>query len=338
MPRPRTRPATGAAEPLPCPRVLAPEAHGPEHVTVDARGRILTGTADGAIRRLTLSPARGLVRSEVLAHTGGRPLGLAPCPDGGLLVCDARRGLLRVGPDDGSVTVVADQVAGRPLRFCSNVAAAADGTVYFTVSSRRHGLEDWLRDILENTATGQLLRLRPGGRPEVLLDGLRFANGVALAADESYVAVAESGAYRISRLWLTGGRAGERDVLADDLPGFPDNLTRGPGGLLWVALAGPREPAMELLQRAPVPLRRAVAPVVARVRPRPRPTVRALAFGPDGRVVRHLVRRRAPYRTATSACAYRGLLVLGSLFERGIAVCTLPPREDAPPAHPPPVE
>ncbi|MGW5699233.1 hypothetical protein ACWEWX_53500, partial [Streptomyces asiaticus] len=81
------------AEPLPCPRVLAPEAHGPEHVAADAEGRILTGTADGAVRRLTLSPDHELVRSEVLAHTGGRPLGLVPCPDGGLLVCDARRGL-----------------------------------------------------------------------------------------------------------------------------------------------------------------------------------------------------------------------------------------------------
>ncbi|SED58579.1 SMP-30/gluconolactonase/LRE family protein [Streptomyces melanosporofaciens] len=337
MPRIRSRIRTGvAAEPLPYPRVLAPEAHGPEHVAVDADGRILTGTADGAIRRLTISPDQELIRSEVLAHTGGRPLGLVPCPDGDLLVCDARRGLLRVGPDDGSVRVVADTVAGKPLRFCSNVATAADGTVYFTVSSRRHGLENWLGDIVENTATGQLLRLRPGGRPEVVLDGLRFANGVALAADESYVAVAESGAYRISRLWLTGRRAGTRDLLIRDLPGFPDNLTRGPDGVLWVALAAPRQPAVDLLHRAPAPLRRAAVPVVSRFRPSPRPTVRALAIGPDSRVVRHLVRHRAPYRMATSACVLGGLLILGSLLERGIAVCALPPRDATAPAHPQP--
>ncbi|MBI0294885.1 SMP-30/gluconolactonase/LRE family protein [Streptomyces sp. PRKS01-29] len=336
---PSPAPRGVAAEPLPYPRVLAPEAHGPEHVAVDAEGRILTGTADGAVRRLTLSAEHELVRSEVLAHTGGRPLGLVPCPDGGLLVCDARRGLLRVMPDDGSVRVVADEVDGRPLRFCSNVATAADGTVYFTVSSRRHGLEDWLGDILENTATGQLLRLRPGGRPEVVLDGLRFANGVALAADESYVAVVESGAYRIGRLWLTGRRAGTRDLLLRDLPGFPDNLTRGPDGVIWVAIAAPREPALDLLHRAPAPLRRAAVPVATRLNPRPRPTVRALAIGPDGRVVRHLVRRRTPYRMATSACALDGLLVMGSLLERGIAVCPLPPpREATRAAHPQPVE
>ncbi|MET7933032.1 SMP-30/gluconolactonase/LRE family protein [Streptomyces sp. NPDC005322] len=323
MPRPHSRTAT-VAERLPHPRVLAPEAHGPEHVTVDGSGRILTGTADGAIRRLTLTGTQDLARSEVIAETGGRPLGLAPSLDGGLMVCDARRGLLHVDPDDGSVRVVADEVEGRPLRFCSNVATAADGTVYFTVSSRRHGLEEWLDDILENIGTGLLLRLRPGGRPEVLLDGLRFANGVALAADESFVAVVESAAYRISRIWLTGDRAGERDTLIGDLQGFPDNLTRGPGGLFWVALAGPREPLVDLLHRAPARLRIAAVPVVTRVRPRPRPTVGAVAVDSDGRVVRYLVRRRAAYRMTTSVCELGGHLVMGSLLERGIAVCALP--------------
>ncbi|MGW5699056.1 hypothetical protein ACWEWX_52500, partial [Streptomyces asiaticus] len=76
-----------------------------------------------------------------------------------------------------------------------------------------------------------------------------------------------------------------------------------------------------------------------RLRPGPRRTVRAVAIGPDGRVVRHLVRRRTPYRMATSVCALGGLLVMGSLLERGIAVCPLPPpREAAGAAHPQPVE
>ncbi|MBL1097536.1 SMP-30/gluconolactonase/LRE family protein [Streptomyces coffeae] len=310
-------------EPLPYPRVLAPEAHGPEHVALDTEGRILTGTADGAVRRLTLSPARDRAGSEVIARTGGRPLGLAPSPDGGVLVCDARRGLLAVSPADGAVRVLADEVDGEPLRFCSNVAVAADGTVYFTVSSRRYALEAWLGDILEHRGTGRLLRLTPGGRPEVLLDGLQFANGVALAEDESFVAVVETGAYRISRLWLTGPRAGRRDTLLGGLPGFPDNLTRGPGGLFWVALAGPREPAVDWLHRASPAVRRAAWRAVRRFAPGPRPTVRILAVGADGRVAHHLVHRRSPYRMATSVCVTGRHLVLGSLVERGVAVCDL---------------
>jgi len=318
--RSSTEVADGVVEPLPRPRIVARDARGPEHVALDGAGRILTGTADGAIWRLTLSDTAGLARAEVLAETGGRPLGLTPSPDGELLVCDARRGLLRVDPRGGTVDVLADEVDGVPLRFCSNVAISADGTLYFTVSSRRYALEDWLSDILEDTGTGQLLRLRPGGEPEVLRDGLRFANGVALAPDESFVAVAESGARRIRRHWLTGPHEGTDDTLVADLPGYPDNLSRGADGVFWVALAGPREPIVDALHHASPALRRAASIPVRKLRPHPRPTVRVLAIRPDGSVARHLLRRRSPYRMATSVCEHGSRLVLGSLLERGIAV------------------
>ena len=47
--------------------------------------------------------ARGR-RPELLADTGGRPLGIELDPrDGSLVVCDAYRGLLRL-TDDGAIT------------------------------------------------------------------------------------------------------------------------------------------------------------------------------------------------------------------------------------------
>ena len=48
------------------------------------------------------------------------------------------------------------------------------------------------------------------------------------------MAVAETGARTVVRHWLTGPDAGERDLLADDLPGYPDNIARGTDGLIWV--------------------------------------------------------------------------------------------------------
>ena len=60
-------------------------------------------------------------------------------------------------------------------------------------------------DLIRRTASGRLLRRAPDGTVTELLGGLEFANGVALAADGSYVAVAETGACRVHRVWLTGG-------------------------------------------------------------------------------------------------------------------------------------
>ncbi|WP_336054540.1 SMP-30/gluconolactonase/LRE family protein [Streptomyces sp. CA2R101] len=303
--------------------MVATGIQGPEDVVADGEGRLFTGAADGTIWRLALSGS-GAVQADAVARTGGRPLGLEPAKDGHLLVCDARRGLLHVNTHDGAVRVLAEEVDGKPLRFCSNVAGTADGTLYFSVSSRRYGLENWMGDILEHTGTGQLLRLRPDGAPEVLLDGLQFANGVALDENESFVLVAESGAYRLRRLWLTGPRSGQCDTLADDLPGFPDNISRGPGGVFWVALAGPRERGVDVLHRMPPGTRRAAWRGVKPFNPRPRRTVRIMALSRDGGVLCDLRRAKSPYRMVTSVCRSGSFLIMGSLVESGLAVCELP--------------
>ncbi|MQY37485.1 hypothetical protein SRB17_54890 [Streptomyces sp. RB17] len=297
-------------------------ARGPEDVVVDAHGRVLTGVEDGRILRVHDLGDPRAARAEVLADTGGRPLGLEPLPDGGLLVCDAERGLLRVDPGDGTVRVLADSVAGEPLRFCSNVVALPDGSAYFTVSSRRYPLQQWIGDIVEHTGTGRLLRLPPaGGEPEVLLDGLQFANGLAPGADGSFLVIAETGACRLTRYHLTGQRAGHADLFAT-LPGMPDNLWReGPDGPLWVALASPRVPPLDLLHRTSPAVRGAAARAAVHAPYRPSGTTAVMALDDTGRTVRHLTRRRSGFRMVTSVCATGDHLVLGSLWEPGVAVC-----------------
>ncbi|WP_235463666.1 SMP-30/gluconolactonase/LRE family protein [Streptomyces platensis] len=329
------RAGSGGPQTLPALRIVAPEIEGPEDVVADADGTLFAGAADGVIWRLRVSAPGAADETTAVAHTGGRPLGLEPLPGGELLVCDARRGLLCVDPRHGSVRVLADEVAGAPLRFASNVTAAADGTVYFTVSSRRYGLDEWLGDFLEHTGTGQLLRLRPGGTPEVLLDGLQFANGVALAPDESFLAVAETGARRLSRYRLTGPRAGTTDTLADELPGYPDNLSLGPDGTFWVALARPRSAGVELLHGLPRGVRRTAWEVAKRLRLSlpPHPTARVLAFRPDGGPAWDLSAVRSPYRMVTGVCRTEHLLALGSVAERGIAVCAFPGADGSFPAR-----
>ena len=86
--------------------------------------------------------------------------------------------------------------------------------MWFSDSSTKLGIEQWKDDFVQDTRTGRLVRLGADGVPEVVLDGLAFANGVALAADESYVAVAETAARTVVRRWLTGPEAGTRDLLA----------------------------------------------------------------------------------------------------------------------------
>ncbi|MFF9038587.1 SMP-30/gluconolactonase/LRE family protein [Streptomyces sp. NPDC014892] len=311
---------------------LLPEAYvgiggrGPEDVVADERGRVLTGVEDGRVLRVDGLAEPGRARVETLADTGGRPLGLELLPDGDLLVCDAERGLLRVGTGDGAVRVLVDEVNGERLRFCSNAVALSDGTVYFTVSSRRYPLHQWIGDIVEHTGTGRLLRLAPGaGAPEVVLEGLQFANGLAPSADESFLVVAETGPRRLTRVHLTGARAGTSEPFVGDLPGTPDNMWRDPdSGLMWVALAGPRIGALDRLHRAGPAVRSAASRVAVRAPFRPLGFAGVVAVDDQGNVVHTLLDRNSRFRMVTSACVAEGRLILGSLWERGIAVCDLP--------------
>ena len=309
-------------------RYITLPGHGPEDVVADPRGRVLTGLSDGRILRIDGLDDPPAARVEHIAEIGGRPLGLELLPDGDLLVCDADGALLRVDPEGGTgnVRVLTESAAGERLRFCSNVVALPDGTVYFTVSSRVHPLRDWTGDLAEHTGTGRLLRLEPGApEAEVVLDGLQFANGVARSADDRALIVAETGARRLTRFWLTGPRAGHAEPLVENLPGYPDNLWRGaPDGPVWVALASPRVPPLDLLHRAAPGVRRAAARLAVRAPYRPSGTVGVLAVDDDGRVLHHLTRRRSGFRMVTGVCETGGRLILGSLHERGVAVCEAP--------------
>jgi sugar lactone lactonase YvrE len=293
---------------------------GPEDVVTDNDGTLYTGLDDGSILAVDVETAS--VRP--VAHTGGRPLGLHRLPDGRLLVCDAQRGLLRMDPGSGHMETLLTEVRGERLTFCSNAATAADGTTYVSDSSRRFGLDHWKGDLLEHSGTGRLVRLSPGEEPEVVLDGLQFANGVTLAADGSFVAVAESGGYRVRRVHLTGPRAGQADTLIGDLPGFPDNLSTGPDGLIWIAMAAPRDPLLDQLHRSHPVLRQALWRVPQRLQPDARPTAWAIAVDAEGRIVHDMQRNDLHYRMVTSACASGGRLYLGSLVENALLEIDLP--------------
>ncbi len=215
---------------------------GAEDVAVATDGRdegaVYTGTGDGCVFRVSHDGRR----IDRVAHTSGRPLGIEIDVDGRLLVCDSHRGLLRVDPATGSVEGVTDSVGGRRMAFCNNAAVASDGTVWFSDSSTKFGLEKWKADFVQDTRTGRLLRLRPDGAIDVVLDGLAFANGVALSRGEDFVAVAETATRTVVRHWLTGDRVVRTRLPRQDLPGYPDNIARGSDGLIWVAIGQPPDP------------------------------------------------------------------------------------------------
>ncbi len=293
---------------------------GAEDVLVGADGRVWTGTADGALH--VHDPADGSVTT--VAATGGRPLGLEWLPDGRLLVCDAHRGLLAADPRTGELETLVTEVDGQRLLFTNNAAVQADGTIWFTDSSRRWSIEDWKNDLVEHTCTGRLFRRGADGAVTTVADGLCFANGVALLPEEAGVLVAETGTRRIRRVALEGNRAGAVTPWVEDLPGHPDNIALGSDGLVWVTVASPTDPVLTLLQRSPRAVRGLVRRLPERLKPAPRRTARVLALDAGGAVVHDLDFDATHWHVATGVREQGGRVWLGSLVEPAVAVGEVP--------------
>lgn len=209
--------------------------NGPEDIAVGNNGNVFTGLEDGRI--VKISPDGEVV---TFAETGGRPLGLQWGPRGDLIVADGGRGLLSVNLE-GEVTVLVPRAETVPLEMADDLDVSSSGLIYFSDATGSEVGMDYYQDLMIHRPLGRLLRFDYYTDDlEVLLTGLYFANGVALSPDEDFVLVSETSEYRITRLWLKGPRVGDRDVFADNLPGFPDGISGDGDGNYWVAMVSPR--------------------------------------------------------------------------------------------------
>jgi sugar lactone lactonase YvrE len=285
---------------------------GPEDVAFDDDGHLYTGAENGTVYRTTDPVTDGTRNAalEPVADTGGRPLALEF--DGeDLLVCVAEVGLVAVDPD-GTVTELATDAAGRDVVFADDLYVE-DGTVYFTDASRHALFQD---ELMELQDTGRLLAYdREADETTVLVNGLGFANGIALGPDDESLLVTETSRYRVSRYWHTGELEGRIERFTTNLVGYPDNIDRDPDGGYWVAIPSLRDPALERLHRRPW-LKRQLGKLPETVLEQLSGDAYGLVLKLDeeGTVVDSLHDPTGGVHGVTSATPHEGALYLGSLF------------------------
>jgi sugar lactone lactonase YvrE len=282
---------------------------GPEALLLEG-DFLITGLHDGRLLRSSLDGKQ----RQVLSDTGGRPLGLARHPNGLLVIADGVKGLLSLDAQ-GRLTALTTEANGVPFGFTDDVAIDQSGHyAYFSDASSRWGYGHDGEAIIEHGGDGRLLRYDfQTGKTSVLLDKLEFANGVTLGPDDAYVLVNETGAYRISRYWLSGPKAGTHDLFIDNLPGLPDNLAFNGSNRFWVALYAPRSALLD--GTAGHPWVRKMIVRALTVLPKP-VEKRGFVLGLDlqGKVIANLQDASSGnYSPITTAREYGDWLYLGSL-------------------------
>ena len=288
------------------------DGHKPEDVALDADGKIYGGFEDGRI--IVLQPDG--TQPRLFANTGGRPLGLIFDHSGNLIVADAIKGLLSVNKA-GEIKVLAAEADGFRFVALNDLDVGADGTIYFSEASRRYPMSQFTEDLLEHQPNGRLLALSPQAQtPRTLLEDLYFANGVAVSPDQSFVLVAETGEYRIRRVWLSGPKAGHSDIFIDNLPGFPDGISSNGRDKFWLALVTPRQALFDRIL-LPYPfLRKMVVRLPQFLQPAPQRYSFVVALDQNGRVIDNL-QNNSPdcYAEIANVVEHNNTLYFGSIAE-----------------------
>jgi sugar lactone lactonase YvrE len=293
-----------------------------EGVAIDRERRLYAGTKDGRIIRYD----REGKNPGVFVEIGGWPLGIAFDAAGHLIVCNGKHGLRSVAPD-GTVTTLTVEQGGVPFRNVDGLAIAPDGTIYFTDVSKKFSDDHYMDDLLEHRPNGRLLAYDPATREtRLVLDGLYFPNGVAVAPDNTFLILAEMGMYRLLRIRLTGPRAGTSEVFVDNLPGFPDGLHTGSDGIFWATIVSPRDKLADTVLFPHPTLRKVLRRLPRALMPAPKNYGYVLGVDGNGTIVHNLQDPTGTFGQITNVLEHDGKLYMGSLSEDAVGVIPVPKR------------
>jgi sugar lactone lactonase YvrE len=291
---------------------------GPESIVRDSLGNFYTGLANGDILQFD---AEGN-NQEIIANTGGRPLGMKIAPSGELIIADHRKGLLALDSLH-KLRVLVDQYKGEKLLFVDDLDISNEGIVYFSNATQRNP------DVVENEAWEQrasgalFAHDLLSGKTTLLKDDLFFPNGIALNESQDYFIFSETFGLSLSKYWLKGTKKNTIEVFNNELPGYPDNVTFSEG-IFWVAIPSQRavgfEPIFEqpflrsMLLRLPEAVLNSVIPGRYSM---------LLGFDESGIPVYNLQDPDGKYDSITSVLQVDNQLYLGSLTEPSLGIYTL---------------
>lgn len=323
-----------------CTRHLAGQIRGTETVAPPARnGSLFLIHSDDTVRRADRKADGSFeFAPHEVGHLGAGRAGGNKVVGERLFVADNLKGLVELDLRSRKVSLLTPRHSANDLDF-DPTSDLRYPTIFFSQSSTypiapafkdgsfdSYDAMDWyFRCALRGDATGGLFRYdSKNGTVTELLSGLYFANGVAVAADGSFVLVAESNAFRVQRVWLRGEKAGTVDTFAQGLPGFPDGISLSADGKsFWLAVVAPYTPFLKVTRF------RFVRGVLARVRTllemlkRPLGLVLQLRASDGAMIAVYADKRGELVRGVTAVTEADGQLLLGSTEQDGVISCPI---------------
>ncbi|RCW69400.1 SMP-30/gluconolactonase/LRE family protein [Pseudorhodoferax soli] len=175
----------------------------PECIVSNAAGEFLMSDRRGGFTHVDPGGKAQLVQGRTVQGGALHANGIALGADGRVLVAhlgDAEGGVYRLG-STGSAMPVVTTLEGRVLPPTNFVLEDANGTVWFTVSTRHiPRMQAWYPDVAEG-----YIAVHDARGTRILADGLGYTNEIAFSPDGLFVYVNETHARRLTRFRLRPG-------------------------------------------------------------------------------------------------------------------------------------
>ena len=227
----------------------------PEGVLGLRDGRVFAAHHDGAVAEIGLGGGFRKLGTKL-----GAPNGIAMDAAGRIVIAnfgifDGTPGPLEIfDPATGERRALVSEIGGRTLTSCNFPVIDRAGNIWCSHSTFA---PTW-PDALDRRADGFIFVHRPDGSTDIVAEGLRFPNGMALSADEAHLYVTQTSNGDVLRLpVLAGARLGAAErygprlgIVAGmklnpglKLPsfitrylGYTDGIAFDADGNLWVTL------------------------------------------------------------------------------------------------------
>ncbi|XP_071794104.1 adipocyte plasma membrane-associated protein-like [Asterias amurensis] len=251
---PSPRPLEGALEPntrlLDGVKILEGKIRGPECLA-EYKGKLYTGTYDGAIVRITnetkmTSVARLGSRpcgSPVNEPSCGRPLGLRVIGNE-IYVMDGYKGLFQISTR-GKVDnlVPSDRTYEQfPIKYGSdmeklkNPGGSKDLFFIDSCKNRDYRQQDYI--LWEAEGCGRLMWYNPVSKmSNIAIKMLFYPTGIQFSPDEDFLLISEATRFRILKYYFKGPLSGDFTIFAKNLPGAPMKIRPSASGGYWVGLS-----------------------------------------------------------------------------------------------------
>lgn len=221
---------------------------GPEDILFDSLGNLYTGVhnanfSDGRI--LKIQPSG---KVEEFYNSGSWVAGLHFDKQSNLIALSHKQGLISISPTKKVTVLAATDENGKPFLIPNGLDIADDGMIYFTNTSEvsAYNIKYGRKVIMEMKPLGGLYSYNPATQEvKTLIDGVYFGNGVVVSKDQKSLLMVETTKYRVLKYWLSGEKAGQTEILIDNLHGFPNGISIRADGSYWLGFSTMRNEALD---------------------------------------------------------------------------------------------